>query len=475
MLDRVGAGCRRPRADPTRPRRTPLGHRRRPGVDAHRPDPRDKARAGEVRPDRRRHRPVRVQRGLRVRRARVDAGDGRTRTTRSTSTAAASHSDIPSARPAPGSWPPCSTSSNEPAVATACRPCARAAARRTSRSSRGCEAAQPVARCNDGQAADRRPSPARGQLSQTSFVIDHGAHRELITLHPGGRHLGWRPSGRISVACGRHGATLVGMDIEQFGPDDVRGGAVRRGGQRRACHRLAVGPPADAAPGRGHLPARLGRGAADSVPGNCRRGHGRRGRGPHQRVRQPAPGLALGRGRSSSTGAAGTGRSSSRASRSTRAASAARRSASTAGRARRPAASRPSTGSTRRARRSTGGSILADLDWAMIEKLHAEALDHASSYEIVRRVGRTPDDELDAVAEMSAAINDAPDRRPGHRGRGVPAGADPRATRTPRSRAATSSTASSPGTGRPASSPATRSSPSTRSAPTSATSTTRPW
>ena len=49
-----------------------------------------------------------------------------------------------------------------------------------------------------------------------------------------------------------------------------------------------------------------------------------------------------------------------------------------------------------------------DLDWAMVEKVHSVALDHASSYEIIRRLGRTPDDELVAVAEMSAAINDAP-------------------------------------------------------------------
>jgi GNAT superfamily N-acetyltransferase len=51
---------------------------------------------------------------------------------------------------------------------------------------------------------------------------------------------------------------------------------------------------------------------------------------------------------------------------------------------------------------------LAEVDWAVLERLHAKALAAASSYELFRQVGRTPDDELAAVAEMSAAINDAP-------------------------------------------------------------------
>jgi len=51
---------------------------------------------------------------------------------------------------------------------------------------------------------------------------------------------------------------------------------------------------------------------------------------------------------------------------------------------------------------------LAEVDWAVLERLHAEALTRASAYELVRQVGRTPDDELTTVAEMSAAINDAP-------------------------------------------------------------------
>jgi GNAT superfamily N-acetyltransferase len=52
--------------------------------------------------------------------------------------------------------------------------------------------------------------------------------------------------------------------------------------------------------------------------------------------------------------------------------------------------------------------VLAELDWDGIERLHTEAAAAASAYEVVRREGRTPDDELDAMTAMTAAINDAP-------------------------------------------------------------------
>jgi GNAT superfamily N-acetyltransferase len=52
--------------------------------------------------------------------------------------------------------------------------------------------------------------------------------------------------------------------------------------------------------------------------------------------------------------------------------------------------------------------VLAELDWDEIERLHAEALAAAAAYEVVRREGPTPDDELEGVAEMASAINDAP-------------------------------------------------------------------
>ena len=52
--------------------------------------------------------------------------------------------------------------------------------------------------------------------------------------------------------------------------------------------------------------------------------------------------------------------------------------------------------------------LLAALDWAEIEGLHARSGAQASAYELVRREGRTPDDELAAMADLTAAINDAP-------------------------------------------------------------------
>ena len=52
--------------------------------------------------------------------------------------------------------------------------------------------------------------------------------------------------------------------------------------------------------------------------------------------------------------------------------------------------------------------VLADVDWAELERLRADALTAASSYELVRRSGPTPDGELEALATLTAAINDAP-------------------------------------------------------------------
>jgi len=52
--------------------------------------------------------------------------------------------------------------------------------------------------------------------------------------------------------------------------------------------------------------------------------------------------------------------------------------------------------------------VLAEVDWDEIERLHAEAAAAATDYELVRREGRTPDDELDAMVELTASINDAP-------------------------------------------------------------------
>jgi hypothetical protein len=51
---------------------------------------------------------------------------------------------------------------------------------------------------------------------------------------------------------------------------------------------------------------------------------------------------------------------------------------------------------------------LADLDRDALAVRQAEAATHATAYELVRRRGRTPEDELPALAAMTDAINDAP-------------------------------------------------------------------
>jgi GNAT superfamily N-acetyltransferase len=51
---------------------------------------------------------------------------------------------------------------------------------------------------------------------------------------------------------------------------------------------------------------------------------------------------------------------------------------------------------------------LAEVERADLEKLYDESARAASSYDLVRIVGRTPPDLMDAVVELTAAINDAP-------------------------------------------------------------------
>jgi GNAT superfamily N-acetyltransferase len=51
---------------------------------------------------------------------------------------------------------------------------------------------------------------------------------------------------------------------------------------------------------------------------------------------------------------------------------------------------------------------LAEVDPDRLAALHAEAARRAAAYELVRRTGRTPDDELAALARLTEAINDAP-------------------------------------------------------------------
>jgi GNAT superfamily N-acetyltransferase len=52
--------------------------------------------------------------------------------------------------------------------------------------------------------------------------------------------------------------------------------------------------------------------------------------------------------------------------------------------------------------------VMADLDWPVLDKLYDEARLAARDYELVRITGGVPDDLLDAVVTMTAAINDAP-------------------------------------------------------------------
>ena len=51
---------------------------------------------------------------------------------------------------------------------------------------------------------------------------------------------------------------------------------------------------------------------------------------------------------------------------------------------------------------------LADTDYDELSRRYDAALAQAPTYELVRRVGRTPDDELEPLAVMASAINDAP-------------------------------------------------------------------
>jgi GNAT superfamily N-acetyltransferase len=51
---------------------------------------------------------------------------------------------------------------------------------------------------------------------------------------------------------------------------------------------------------------------------------------------------------------------------------------------------------------------LAALDRAALDRLHEQAAAHATAYELLRRVGATPPEELAETAAITAAINDAP-------------------------------------------------------------------
>lgn len=61
-----------------------------------------------------------------------------------------------------------------------------------------------------------------------------------------------------------------------------------------------------------------------------------------------------------------------------------------------------------RAREAQRRQVLAEVDWDGIAVLHEEARGHAADYELVRRIGESPQAELAAVATVTASINDAP-------------------------------------------------------------------
>ena len=51
---------------------------------------------------------------------------------------------------------------------------------------------------------------------------------------------------------------------------------------------------------------------------------------------------------------------------------------------------------------------LTTVDWARLDREHAAARGHAEGYELVRIAGAVPDDLIDDVVTLTAAINDAP-------------------------------------------------------------------
>ncbi len=52
--------------------------------------------------------------------------------------------------------------------------------------------------------------------------------------------------------------------------------------------------------------------------------------------------------------------------------------------------------------------VLADVDRAELDRLHAEAFEAAADYELERGMAQTSDDVLEELVEVTAAINDAP-------------------------------------------------------------------
>ncbi len=66
------------------------------------------------------------------------------------------------------------------------------------------------------------------------------------------------------------------------------------------------------------------------------------------------------------------------------------------------------TGFEKRSQAINRRMLLTEIDLADVRRLRDQAAQAAGAYELVRVAGRTPDDLVDAVAEMTGAINDAP-------------------------------------------------------------------
>ena len=70
--------------------------------------------------------------------------------------------------------------------------------------------------------------------------------------------------------------------------------------------------------------------------------------------------------------------------------------------------------------------ILAEVDWADVERRRADARPHAEDYELIRRTGHDSRRRARRAGRDDGGDQRRAHRRPGHRGRGLHAGAGPR-------------------------------------------------
>ena len=220
------------------------------------------------------------------------------------------------------------------------------------------------------------------------------------------------------------------MDIEQFGPDDAaRLARVRRGPQRGAVRRLAVGAPADRC-ARPRASFRHGWDGEPALPflgavdGTSRSPSG----SVHQRVRQPATSPGSGSRSTRTTGAAGYGTADAGGALAEQRATAGRTSFGTDGWERTSTRrSRPATGSSRKSKAINRRQFLADARLRRPGPARTtRRCGRRRDYELVRRRRRHPRRRARGRRGDDRRHQRRAHRRPRHRGRGVPAGADPR-------------------------------------------------